>query len=537
VLSFARDTVDRTRQAALGARYTRGALTVSADLSVTRSFNHLFFSGPVMAGTAAQFTQDLSSRLPGTTVSGTDLLDPATFRYASVAYRTRPFDGELKTLQLDGEYRLPTGFLSALSAGLRVARREAANAPGLIIADTAVSGLTPADKPGFTMPNPYNDFFPGEASPSLRNFLVGNLVMARDATALREAFGITAPIPASANPLTLWSIREHTDAAYLMARFESARLPLDGNVGLRLVRTRESLSGSQSVPASGSVAPLQVDTTYTDALPSMNLRYRLGADTQLRAALSRTITRPSFDQLSPSLSLVRNSVNPALSMGSAGNPSLRPVRSTNLDLAVERYFDRNGSAYATLFLKKVDGFVTNVSQPETYDGVTYQVSRPRNSAKADIKGVELGFQQFFDRLPGAWRGLGVQANYTYVDSSATNSIVGQKTPLQGLSRHSANLVAMYERDRVSARVAYNWRSRFLSGVVGIVGIGAQPAYTDGYGWLDASVSYRFGDRVTLAIEGTNLLRTMRRSYYGVPTRPQNNWVNDAQLGATLTLRF
>ena len=51
------------------------------------------------------------------------------------------------------------------------------------------------------------------------------------------------------------------------------------------------------------------------------------------------------------------------------------------------------------------------------------------------------------------------------------------------------------------------------------------------------MSYRFSDRVTLAIEGTNLLRTMRRSYYGVETRPQSQWINDAQMGVTLTLRF
>jgi hypothetical protein len=70
-----------------------------------------------------------------------------------------------------------------------------------------------------------------------------------------------------------------------------------------------------------------------------------------------------------------------------------------------------------------------------------------------------------------------------------------------------------------------------------VGVGALPVYTRGYPWLDASASYRFGPRATFTIEGTNLLRTMRSSYYGVGTRPQSNWLNDAQLAATLTLRF
>ena len=46
-----------------------------------------------VAGTAAQFTQDLAPKLPATSVSGTNLLDPSTFHYTGVAYRTRPFDG------------------------------------------------------------------------------------------------------------------------------------------------------------------------------------------------------------------------------------------------------------------------------------------------------------------------------------------------------------------------------------------------------------------------------------------------------------
>jgi iron complex outermembrane receptor protein len=77
------------------------------------------------------------------------------------------------------------------------------------------------------------------------------------------------------------------------------------------------------------------------------------------------------------------------------------------------------------------------------DGVTYLVSRPRNLDRARIRGAELAFQRFFDGLPGAWRGLGVQANYTYVDSAAPDRLLGREVPLQNLSRHSANLIGMY----------------------------------------------------------------------------------------------
>lgn len=536
ILSFARDTIDRTGQAAVGGRWNGGALTLKADLSHTTSYNNLFFSGPILAGTAKNFTQDLSTRLPRTSVTGTDLSDPANLRYSDIAYRSRPFNGRLTAARLDGEYQFFGGVLDSLAVGMRAARRAADNAPGLIVADTTVSGISATDKPEFVSANPYGDFFPGEAAPSIRKFLAGNLATARDAAALRRAFGIAAPLPAAASPLRVWHIGEETLATYFMARFKGTNMPLDGNAGLRVVHTRESRSGAQSMPASGTVAPIGIDNSYTDYLPGVNLRYLLDERLYLRASASKTITRPDFNQLSPSLELLRNAINPTLNQGSAGNPALQPIRSNNLDLALEKYFNASTSTYATVFLKKVDGFVVNVSNPESYDGVAYQVSRPQNSAAATIKGVEAGYQQFFDFLPGWWRGLGVQANYTFVDSKTTDRNLGN-VPLQNLSRHSANLVGMYEHGRISTRIAYNWRDRFLSGVTNVVGVGALPVYTKAYSWLDASLSYSVNDRMTVALEGTNLLRTMRKSYYGVETRPQSNWLNDRQLSITATIRF
>ena len=537
VLSFARDTADRTRQLAVGGRWRGAALTVTADLSRTSSGDYLFYAGPNLAGTAASFTQDVSTKIPATSVAGTNLLDPATFRYTDVAYRTRPYDGNLTAARLDGTYRLAHPFFGTVSAGVRLARRGAGNTPGQIVADAAANGLEAPDKAGYLMPNPYGDFFPGQGVPGIGGFLVGNLSMARDAVGLRNAFGIAAPIPASANPLSLWNIREDTHAVYVMTTFKGQDVPVDGSAGVRVVHTRESVAGSQTVPATGATAPIDVDSGTTDVLPSTNLRYRLRDGLYLRAAASKTITHPDFNQLSPSLTLTPNTVNPSLNQGNAGNPDLKAIRSTNLDVAVERYVDRVTSLYATVFLKHVDGFVTNVASPETHDGAVYQVSRPRNGNKARIAGAEAGYQQFFDALPGWMSGLGMQANYTYVHSDMPNSAAGGNQPLPNLSRHSVNLVGMYEKDALSARVAYNWRTRFLSGYTSVVGVGSLPIYMRGYGWLDASLTFRLSDRVSLSLEGTNLLRTVRSAYYGVPTRPQSAWLNDRQIGVAAVLRL
>jgi len=538
ILSFARDTLDRTQQAAVGGVWTGQALTLKSDVSYTQSSNSLFFSGVTLGGTAANFTQDLSTEVPGSAISGSNLLAPANLQYTGISFRDRRFEGDQFTGRFDGEYEFSSGFVDTLLAGVRYARRGANNASGLIVADAAVTGMPVSALPQFSMANPY-DFFSG--SDSIRNTLVGNLDTARDAVGLRNAFGIGTAIPATANPLSLWDIREETQAAYLMARFSSAPVPangtLDGNFGLRVVNTHERVLGTRSLPATGATAPVNVDSHYTDYLPSVNLRYLLSPGLYLRASASKTLTRPDFNQLSPSLTLLPNAINPTLNQGSAGNPELKPVRADNLDVAVERYFNKNTAVHLTGFLKKVDGFLANVSSPEVIDGVAYQVTRPQNSATADIKGFELGYQQFYDFLPSWLSGLGMQANYTYVDSETLDTTLHEKVALQNLSKHSVNLVGMYEKGRVSVRVAYNWRDKFLSGVTNLVGIGALPIYTKAYGWLDASVSYRFSEKVSVVLAGTNLLGTVRSSYYGVETRPQSNWINDTQVSVAVTARF
>lgn len=503
----ARDTVDRTTQLAVGGTWSGDALTLKGDVSYTKSYNNLFYSVITLNGTAATLTQDFG---------GGKALSAPTFASSGMVYASRPFDGELTAAQLDGEYRLAGKFFDTLAAGVRYAKREATDAPGQVL----FSANAPlANAAGLVVSSPYN------------GYPIGNPSAARDMGAVYNTLGIGTAIPTS-YPLGTWTIREDTLSGYLMAKFKTENRRLDGNGGLRIVHTQEQVSGSQSDPATGGVLPINVGHDYVDSLPSVNLRYELAKDLYLRGAVSKTLTRPDFNQLSPSLTL--NSVQ---QNGLAGNPALRPIRAENYDVALERYFSKTTSVYVTGFKKKVDGFLSTVSNPETYAGVTYQVSRPQNTTAGDIQGAEIGYQQFYDFLPGWMSGLGLQANYTWVDSRTPSSLLGQDVPLQNLSKRSYNVIGMYEKGPVSARIAYNWRDTFLSSIANIVGVGALPVYTKAYGWLDASFSYRFDKKVSLAIEGSNLLRTMRSSYYGVETRPQTKWTNDRQISATVTVRF
>lgn len=78
--------------------------------------------------------------------------------------------------------------------------------------------------------------------------------------------------------------------------------------------------------------------------------------------------------------------------------------------------------------------------------------------------------------------------------------------------------------------------KFLSNFSSVVA-STQPVYTRAYGWLDASVTYKVSPHLSLAFEGSNLLRTVRSAYYWVETRPQGALLNDRQFSASLTMRY
>lgn len=457
-----RDTLDRNTQFAVGGNWVGDALTLKADLSHTRSYNSLSYSSVFVSGaTATGFTHNVAHS-PATASFATSNLN---FTAATPLFAFVPFAGELTALQFDAEYQISGKLLDALSAGLRYADRKADDGAGQL--------------------------------------------------------SLTQP---TTNPLGTWKIEETTQSAYAMARLKLDDIPLDGNVGVRVVRTEESQSGFQGT-RNADAQPIGFDRSYVDTLPSVNLRYELSKGLYLRGAVSKTITRPDFNKMSPSLTL---NAAPVIPIGGAGNPDLRPMRADNYDLALEKYLGKTTSVYLTGFRKNVDGFISNVTNPETHDGIVYQVTRPYNTGASVIRGVELGYQQFYDFLPGWLSGLGLQANYTYIDSDVEDS----NLPLAGLSRHSYNIIGIYEKGPVSARIAYNWRDKYLATLSSGI-----PVYLDGYGWLDASVNYRFTDQISLAVEGTNLLGTKRTSYYGRETRPQTTWINDRQISVIMTVRF
>jgi len=157
------------------------------------------------------------------------------------------------------------------------------------------------------------------------------------------------------------------------------------------------------------------------------------------------------------------------------------------------------------------------------------VRGPRNGkGGGTLDGVEVAFQTFFDFLPAPWNGFGTQLNYTHVKQSGidnsnlavqpgytpggtigfggglqVNDQIIDSHRLAGISDDSYNVVALFERGPIGVRLAYSWRSEFLTNNLDCcIGL---PMWQKAGGYLDGSVRLQVGNNVELSLDGSNLL--------------------------------
>lgn len=363
------------------------------------------------------------------------------------------------------------------------------------------------------------------------------------------------------------SQKEKTTAIYALTKFD-LNDAVDGNAGVRVVKTENTANGYfryansfnvktgelvddvpvEVTPYAGSDLSYQAKNDYTHVLPSLNLRWKPADDMIVRFAASKAIWRPEFsrlkavsnlgaswvgdeatmDELAADPSLVR------LEVDNSSNPYLEPMSAKQIDLSFEWYFDeKGGMAHVNLFSKRIDDnfrellWVTN-----EFDGVASDALLPIqnvvvtsqvNYGTGKMKGAEVGVTKFFDELPGLFSGLGVTANYTYIDSSEddgelnslpdTDGSAFGVNPLAGLSENAYNLILMYDYDAFYSRLAYNWRSEYLVAVGPNGWNGTDdgvtwglPIYNKDYGQLDLTLGYDINDHVSVDFQASNITK-------------------------------
>lgn len=362
----------------------------------------------------------------------------------------------------------------------------------------------------------------------------------------------------------VYNVNEKIYSGYFQANFRTERLR--GNVGVRVVRTKQFAQSSDSIEKfndyfldNASGAPMActdpaaaayptygcesgfvrlpydlaqsktydligVDRTYTDVLPSFNIAWDITDTLVLRGAASKVIARPGYTDIATPGALSYYSAeyvddrrvaggapNPGWA-GEGSNKQLQPFKATQYDLGLEWYFQPGAVAGVGLFRKDVSNFTVPVVRDMQMnvggEMVTVQNYKTRANGQDGVsQGVELYGQYTFDF------GFGVQANYTYNDTNLASIVLdGQNigsSPLVGSAKNQANVTVFYENDKFLARASFNRRGQVVGGLQN-----GMTVYTEPYDQLDLNVAYNLTPDWTLTASVINATKSEQRVHLG-----------------------
>jgi iron complex outermembrane receptor protein len=505
------------------------------------------YSKSDMSGDNTSLTQvarfDVTEQcLPGEQVCGITFPEESQQRYldpnqpivASVngAFGRRVKDN-VAELKANLAHEFDDSIISKISVGgVASWRHTYSNAPTIVVPAAAIAalvGLQPSTVQGTGYSTMPYEMIVKPGSGSFLGHYGGSLTFPTSwVSSNTEAFfkdvsraDLAAAGAVNQNQTSIIDLNENILAGYIRADFGHTGDLVTGNFGLRVVRTASTARGFAPdfsgirvlVDAGGTVTvpaadPIAAKHTYTEFLPSANAKINLTDNFLLRFAASRTMSRPTLTDISPSTTIAGVGNNFTIT---AGNPNLEPFISLNFDFSAEWYPNPDTALTVALFSKDLSTLVrpvtTSVTMPVTFVTTStnttevrdqvFQRTVPTNEQGVTLKGVEIGYQQYLSFLPGLFSHTGFQANYTFISNS-------DPQVLTAASKNNFNVSAFYENAGLALRASYTWRDKFVStglpdGYYGL-GITTRPR-----GNLDVNVTYDITDNVSLVFEGSNVL--------------------------------
>lgn len=417
--------------------------------------------------------------------------------------------------QMRADYMLPLdiGDGSDLQFGVKYTHRKKSNDANGQAWEYDDGDLVLADVSG----NPLGSVFGQRFGPTINSDLANAYFYANTGEFEEDEDGTLSATLASD-----YLIKETITAAYVMTRLRFGDLTVIP--GVRVERT-EGDYAANSFELGESTLDQGFNTfgkrSYTDWFPGVNFRYDVGENLVFRAAATRAIGRPNYESLAPFVEIEdAQGDEPAVTMG---NPSLKPLYSTNLDLSAEYYVGNRGVLAAALFYKKIKNPIYEVTlsgQDGIYGGlalVNAEVSTWTNADEATVKGLELNAQYELSFLPSPFDGFNVSGNITFVDSKASGlPSRSDEVPLINQSDRVASAQLSYEKYGFSARLAYTYRSSALAEANEEDPEG--DIYLDDFKQWDIKFGYAFNPRFSIFLEGSNLNDAAMRTYVGYRNR-------------------
>ncbi len=437
--------------------------------------------------------------------------------------------------QLDGEFAIDSGAFTTLKFGVRGNTHERSSV-GNINQRPALDGSAGNSA---NWPSGISNY-PGNFGNGLGGTFPNNVwyFTAAQLAAFDSKYAYR-PTDGSRNEWGLnFGVKETNTAAYLQGNFEGPGW--SGNAGLRLVQTKEHVLNYNGVSAItpgaittslfGPYIISATDHTYTDVLPSANIKFDIDKNVVARLAVSKTMTRADYSALASSVNLAPPAVATGVGTGNGGNPDLKPIRSTNFDATLEYYFAPRALVQATLFHMKLDNYIGLGQVSKNFftfstafpngRATDYLLSVPINSS-GKVTGIELSYEQ------PVFGNFGVAANYTYANAKEDGG-----GPLVGASKNTYNLSGYFENADFSARLNYTFRSSFYSGLDRNTAF-----YQDDVDSVSASLGYKLNNNVTFTLDGQNLNNPKLRYYALNNDQPRSIYQNGRQFFLNARIKF
>jgi len=485
-----REETQQVQSYVLGGERMQGLWTIGAQAGYSRSSED---SPGGIAGATFEGNDDFAdagfsnSKKPRLNIDSA-FYDPSNFTLSEIEWEKQKTTDTEQNIKLDlaRDYDL-SGYASQVKFGGKLSRREKDNdLEAWKYEDLGDVGLSDADLN-------LDQFTKGSVDYGLGRFGPG--ISAKAIERLLGGLNRDDFYNAEESRVNDFEMSEDINAAYLMNS-----LDLDDwrfIAGVRYEGTEFQAKGSGI--RDGVFENTESDTRYEHWLPGLHARYQLNASTQLRAAWTNTVVRPTFGQLAPGFVIDGDEA-------SFGNPELDPLEAMNFDLGIEHYMGRAGVVSAFVFYKDIDSFVYNTDLGGTGIWADFaEANTYANGDSAKLYGLELAYSQKFDWLPAPWNGLLVGANATFSRSDA-------KIEGQGLSRSIdlpnqsdtvGNLMLGWEDDKLSLRLSANYKSEYLAEVAAIDDK-AHDLYADEQLFVDFSAGYFLTPALQLTFQAQNL---------------------------------
>lgn len=331
-----------------------------------------------------------------------------------------------------------------------------------------------------------------------------------------------------------YNLQERVSAGYIMNTLElGTRVHLQA--GLRFEATNTSNTGYLVVnDTSGnyvSTTPQYGSGSYINPLPSVQLRYKIDNDSDIRAVYGRGISRPDPYQLVPYITEDQSTTPYTINIG---NPAIVAEHANDYDVLYERYLPSVGMIEAGYFYKQItkpiygqQSYIPATGSPLSQAYAGDLVFQEVNGDHAYVQGVEIAFQQHLTYFPGVLGHARFNGNFTYTGSRNYNLTGRTDSPaLVGQAPVSWNIGPSYvtKRAQVSVAISHNdaniYAYQYQSIGPGAVPFGVTGPFGDNYFYahtqVDAQASYYVGKGFTVLAVGENMNNAVFGFYNGSP---------------------